>query len=401
MTDYGVEATTWRVPAAEESVRAAQRLYLSPPHMSGDEERLVAEVFASNWIAPLGPQVDAFEREFAAAVDMPHAVALSSGTAALHLALLLAGVGAGDEVPVSTFTFIGSVSPIVQLGARPIFVDSEAHSWNMDPVLLDELLARKARAGRMPRAVVVVHLYGQVADLDAISDVCMRHGVVLIEDAAEALGASHRERPAGSIGDSAIFSFNGNKIITTSGGGMLVTRDAGIAERARKLATQAREPAAHYEHIEVGFNYRMSNVLAAIGRGQLRVLPSRVAARRSNFEFYRATLGELPGIRFMPEAEWGLHTRWLTTLTVEAAEFGADREMLRLALEKYNIESRPLWKPMHLQPVFCGVEVVGGALSTELFEHGLCLPSGSQMSRQDLERVADIIATCGTRGGRA
>jgi dTDP-4-amino-4,6-dideoxygalactose transaminase len=375
------------------------RLYLSPPHMSGEEERRVAEVFASNWIAPLGPQVDAFEQEFADAVEMPHAVALSSGTAALHLALLLAGVRPGDEVPVSTFTFIGSVSPIVQLGARPVFIDSEPRSWNMDPGLLEDLLARRSRQGRLPRAVVVVHLYGQVADLDAISGICERYGVALVEDAAEALGARHRGRAAGSIGESAIFSFNGNKIITTSGGGMLVTRDASTAERARKLATQAREPAAHYEHIEIGFNYRLSNVLAAIGREQLRVLEGRVAARRRNFEFYVQTIGALPGIRFMPEAEWGVHTRWLTTLTIEGRLFGCDREAVRLSLERENIESRPLWKPMHLQPVFHNAETVGGAVSAGLFEDGLCLPSGSQTRLDDLERVAEIVTQCSKRGG--
>jgi pyridoxal phosphate-dependent aminotransferase EpsN len=365
------------------------------------EERFVAEAFASNWIAPLGPHVDAFEREFGEAVGSPHAAALSSGTAALHLALKLVGVGAGDEVFVSTLTFSASVNPIVYLGARPVFIDSERASWNLDSALLEEALEERARLGRLPRAVVVVHLYGQSADLDPILAACARHGVPVVEDAAEALGASYKGRTPGTFGQVGIFSFNGNKIITTSGGGMLVSEDEALVEHARKLATQARDPAPHYEHSEIGYNYRMSNVLAGIGRGQLRVLGDRVEARRRNFAFYQEALGNLPGIEFMPEAPWGTHSRWLTCLTIDPQAFGADREKVRLALEGENIEARPVWKPMHLQPVFASYEAAGGAVAKELFERGLCLPSGSNLTEADLQRVVNGVRNCCILSGTA
>ncbi len=368
--------------------------------MSGEERSLVAEAFDTNWIAPLGPHVDAFQREFAACVDAENAVALSSGTAALHLALQLAGVGPDDDVLVSTLTFGASVFPIRYLGARPVFVDSERASWNMDPALLAQALDDRARAGRRPRAVVLVHLYGQSADVQPIADACGRHGVPLIEDAAEALGATYGARAPGTMGLFGIYSFNGNKIITTGGGGMLVTPNARLAARALKLATQAREPAPHYEHAEVGYNYRMSNVLAAIGRGQLRVLEDRVQARRRNFDFYARALGDVPGVDFMPEAGWGRHTRWLTTLTIDPAVCGVDRETVRLALDQENIEARPVWKPMHLQPVFAGCESVGGAVSEGLFERGLCLPSGSNLTEADLQRVVSAFARVMARGNR-
>ncbi|HEX8694184.1 MAG TPA: aminotransferase class I/II-fold pyridoxal phosphate-dependent enzyme [Longimicrobium sp.] len=381
---------------------APGRIYLSPPHMTGREQELVADAFASNWIAPLGPHVDGFEREFAAAVGSPHALALSSGTAALHLALLLAGVGPGDEVLVSTLTFSASVNPAVYLGAHPAFVDSERVSWNLDPALLEEALEERARAGRLPKAVVVVHLYGQSADLDPILAACERYGVTVIEDAAEALGATYRGRAPGTLGWAGVFSFNGNKVITTSGGGMLVSADAELVDHARKLSTQARDPAPHYEHSEIGYNYRLSNVLAAIGRAQLAALEERVAARRANFELYRQALGDLPGVEFMPEAPWGRHSRWLTCLTIDPAEFGADREAVRLALEAEDIEARPVWKPMHLQPVFAGRPCVGGAVAEDLFARGLCLPSGSSLTRSDLERIVDIVRAVPRRGaGRA
>jgi dTDP-4-amino-4,6-dideoxygalactose transaminase len=367
------------------------RIYLSPPHMSGLEEQFVSETFASNWIAPLGPMVDAFEQEFAAAVGAPHALALSSGTAALHLALLLAGVGPGDEVLVSTLTFSASANPIIYLGAKPVFVDSERLSWNMDPALLADTLNTCARTGKLPRAVIPVHLYGQSADMDPILAACNRHGVTVIEDAAEALGASYKGRAPGSLGWAGIYSFNGNKIITTSGGGMLVSPDKAFIDHARKLATQARDPAPHYQHSEIGYNYRMSNVLAAIGRGQLQVLTERVRRKRQIYESYRQALGNLPGIAFMPEAPWGCATRWLTCITVDPAEFGVDREAIRVALEAENIESRPLWKPMHLQPVFAGCQIVGGAVAADLFERGLCLPSGTGLIDADLARVADVV----------
>jgi dTDP-4-amino-4,6-dideoxygalactose transaminase len=374
------------------------RIFLSPPHVGGDEADLVADAFASNWIAPLGPHVDAFEQEFGNAIGARHALALSSGTAALHLALLLLGVGPGDEVLGSTLTFVASVNPIRYLGASPIFIDSERASWNMDPALLSEELDRRARRGRLPKAVVLVHLYGQTANLDPIIAACAHHGVPLVEDAAEALGASYRGRAPGTFGRVGIFSFNGNKIVTTSGGGMLVSDDERLLAHARKLATQARDPAPHYEHSEVGFNYRLSNVLAAIGRGQLRLLEERVRARRRNFEYYREALGDLPGLEFMPEAPWGRHTRWLTTLTVDPAAFGADREAIRLALDAENIEARPVWKPMHLQPVFAGCELVGGGVADDLFERGLCLPSGSSLTSNDLDRVIAVVRRSAARG---
>ncbi len=368
-----------------------QRIYLSSPHMSGLEQQFVQEAFDTNWIAPLGPHVDAFEHEFAQRVGIKHAAALSSGTAALHLALILAGVGTGDEVLVSTLTFSASVNPIAYLGGRPVFIDSERTSWNMDPALLAETMERKARQGKLPKAVIPVHLYGQSADMTPILEICSRYEIPVIEDAAEALGATYKGRAPGTLGKAGIFSFNGNKIITTSGGGMLVSDDGDFIIQARKLATQSRDPAPHYQHSEIGYNYRLSNVLAGIGRGQLQVLEERVQARRRNFEFYQDTLGDLPGIAFMPEAPWGRHTRWLTVITVDPSQFGADRETIRLALEAENIEARPVWKPMHLQPVFHECEAVGGSVAEDLFEQGLCLPSGSNLSEGDLARVVGVV----------
>jgi dTDP-4-amino-4,6-dideoxygalactose transaminase len=367
------------------------RIYLSPPHMSGDEQAFVAEAFASNWVAPLGPHVEAFQQEFARSVGTDHALAVSSGTAALHLALQLLGVGIGDEVIVSTLTFAASVNPIRYLGATPCFIDSERTSWNMDPALLARALADRARARRLPKAVVLVHLYGQSADLDPILELCARYRVPLVEDAAEALGATYKGRAPGTFGHAGIFSFNGNKIITTSGGGMLVSRDGALIRNGLKLATQARDVAPHYEHSEVGYNYRMSNVLAGIGRAQLKVLEQRVAARRRNFAWYTNSLGDLPGVRFMPEAPWGRHSRWLTTLTIDPDESGLDRDRIRLALEAENIEARPVWKPMHQQPVFAEFPAVGGEVAESLFRDGLCLPSGSSLTEADLRRVCGVI----------
>lgn len=376
-----------------------RRIYLSSPHLGGLEQAFVADAFASNWVAPLGPHVDAFQEEFARLVGAPHALALSSGTAALHLALQEVGVGPGDEVLVSTLTFAASVNPILYLGARPVFIDSEPRSWNMDPALVAEELHARARAGRPPpRACVVVHLYGQCADLDPLLVACDAHGVALVEDAAEALGAGYKGRSPGTLGRAGIFSFNGNKVITTSGGGMLVSPDAALVAHALKLATQARDTAPHYEHSEVGYNYRLSNVLAGIGRGQLRVLAERVVARRRNFDVYRRALADLPGLRFMPEAPWGEHSRWLTTLTLDPALFGADREGVRRALEREDIEARPVWKPMHVQPVFAGFARRGGAVAEALFRDGLCLPSGSNLTEEELARVIDTVrAACAVR----
>ncbi|HSD66316.1 MAG TPA: aminotransferase class I/II-fold pyridoxal phosphate-dependent enzyme [Vicinamibacteria bacterium] len=374
------------------------RIYLSPPHLGSDELRLVQEAFASNWIAPLGPHVDAFEREFAAATGTRHAAALSSCTAALHLALQRLGVGPGDEVVCSTLTFVASANPVVYQGASPVFVDSDDASWNMDPALLAEELDRAARRGRLPRAVVLVHLYGQSADLDPILAACDRHGVPLVEDAAEALGATYRGRSPGTRGRFGAFSFNGNKIITTSGGGMLVSADGNEIDRVRFLASQARDPAPYYEHSTAGFNYRMSNVLAAIGRGQLRVLPARVAARRRNFAFYAEALGAVPGLRLMPEAPYGRSSRWLSVVEIDPSEFGASAEDVRRHLEARNIEARRVWKPMHLQPLFVRARRVGGAVAERLFGNGLCLPSGSALGDAERARVVDtLLATPRTR----
>lgn len=367
-----------------------KRIYLSPPDVSGVERELVADAFDSNWIAPLGPHVDAFEREFQAAVGIPHAVALSSGTAALHLAMELLGVGRGDTVVCSTFTFSASANPIRYQGASPVFVDCD-ETWTIDPNLLEDALKDLAAAGKQARAVVTVDLYGQCADYDSIVAICQRHGVPLIEDAAEALGSSYKDRAAGRFGRLAAFSFNGNKIITTSGGGMLVSDDAALIARARFLATQARDPAPHYEHSQIGYNYRLSNVLAAIGRGQLRTLPHRVATRRRIFDQYVRRLGDLPGVAFMPEADYGRGNRWLTCLTIDSRLFGADREMVRGALEAANIEARPVWKPMHLQPVFADALRFGGSASERLFRDGLCLPSGSSLTADDQDRVIGVI----------
>lgn len=371
-----------------------KRIYLSPPHVFGDEQALVAEAFSTNWIAPLGPHVDAFEHEIQEEADVPHAVALSSGTAALHLAMELLGIGAGDEVACSSMTFSASANPICYCRATPLFVDCDA-TWTIDPNLLEDALKARAAAGRQVRALIAVDLYGQCADYEPILGLCDRYGVPLVEDAAEALGASYRGRSAGGFGRMGVFSFNGNKIITTSGGGMLVSHERALIDRARFLATQARDSAPHYEHSHVGYNYRLSNVLAAIGRAQLRTLAQRVSRRRDIFDRYVQELGDLPGVRFMPEALYGRSNRWLTCLTVDAAQFGADREALRLALEAVNIEARPVWKPMHMQPVFAGAPTFGGAVSERLFKDGLCLPSGSSLTADEQARVIAVVRRVG------
>ncbi|HXC02567.1 MAG TPA: SDR family NAD(P)-dependent oxidoreductase [Opitutaceae bacterium] len=370
---------------------ARHRIFLSPPHMSAAEYAFIEEAFRSNYIAPVGPHVDAFEREFCARFGFRHAAAVSSGTAAIHLALRLLGVQPGEEVVCSTLTFTASANPIVYEQARPVFIDSDEATWNMDPVLLEEWLAARAKAGRLPRAVIAVDLYGQCANLDRIAAACERYDVPLIEDAAEALGATLAGRPAGTFGRMGIFSFNGNKIITTSGGGMLVSENNELINQARFLATQARDPAQHYQHSQLGFNYRLSNVLAGIGRAQLQVIGERVDARRRVFAHYAAALQDLPGVAFMPEAAGSRGNRWLTCLTIDPAKAGVDSEQVRRALEAENIEARPVWKPLHLQPVFAGCEVVGGAVSDRLFNQGLCLPSGSAMTEDDLEQVIGVV----------
>lgn len=362
----------------------ARRIYLSAPDPAGTELELLRDAVESNWLAPLGPHVDAFEAEMAARLDVPHALALSSGTAALHLALEVLGVGAGDEVFCSTLTFAATANAIRYLGAIPVFIDSEARSWNVDPALLASALDEAAARNQLPKAVIAVDLYGQCADLDPILAACRRHGVPLVEDAAEALGATYRGRPAGSFGDLSILSFNGNKIITTSGGGMLLSRNPKWLARARHLATQAREPVRHYEHESVGYNYRLSNLLAAVGRAQLRDLDRRVAVRRAINHRYRTALSDLPGWQFLPEAEFGTSTCWLTCATVGSER---ERELILDGLAELDIEARPVWKPMHMQPVFRAHRAVGGAIAERLFRNGLCLPSGSGLDTADLDRV--------------
>ena len=367
------------------------RVFLSPPEVGPEERRMLLEAFDSNWIAPLGPDVDAFEAEFAARVGVANAVALSSGTAALHLALRQVGVGPGDEVLVPSFTFVATAAAVVYQGAVPVFVDCSPDTWTMDPGLVADDLDRRAASGRLPAAVVTVDLYGQCCDYDRLEEACTRHGVPLVEDAAEALGATYRGRPAGSFGRMGVFSFNGNKIITTSGGGMLVTGSAEEAEHTRYLATQARDPFPHYEHTTLGYNYRLSNLLAAVGRAQLAGLDSRITRRRRIRARYEEALGGLDGLAFMPLAEYGESNHWLTCVTIDPARFGADRETVRLALESHDIESRPTWKPLHLQPVFAANDVLGGAVCAAIFDHGLCLPTGSALSESDQDRVTDIV----------
>ena len=369
----------------------ANRIYLSPPHMSPRARALLLDAFDSNWIAPVGPHVDKLEEEFAEKIATPAAVALSSGTAALHLALLALGVGPDDEVLTSALTFAATANAIRYVGATPVFIDSDEETWNMEPRRLAETLEEAEKRGKPPKAVITVDLYGQCCDYGPILDVCRRHDVPVIEDAAEALGATYRGQAAGSFGTLGCFSFNGNKIITASAGGMLVSRRKELAEKIRHLATQARDPAVHYQHSRVGYNYRMSNLLAAVARGQLEVLDDRVTRRRANFRFYEENLGELPGVDFMPEIAGGRSTRWLTCMTVDPHCFGASREDVRLALEAENIESRPVWKPMHMQPIFADCRVHGGGVARRLFENGLCLPSGSDLCEEDLRRIVDIV----------
>jgi dTDP-4-amino-4,6-dideoxygalactose transaminase len=358
------------------------RIYLSPPELTGHEvERLTAAV-ASGWIAPLGPEVDAFEAELAAKVGVPHALALSSGTAALHLALLALGVGPGDEVWTQSLTFAATANAIAYTGARLVFLDSERASWNLDPGLLAEELER---AAKKPKAVIAVDLYGQCADLSPIAEACKRHGVALVEDAAEALGATYRGKPAGSFGDLSILSFNGNKIITTSGGGALLGHRADWIARARHLATQAREPVRHYEHKDVGYNYRLSNLLAAVGRAQLADLDRRVEARRAITERYRTGLGDLPGLSLQPEAAFGRSTRWLTCATL--SDGAPPRDVILDRLAAADIEGRPVWKPLHCQPAFAGARAIRGQVAEHLFAHGVCLPSGSGLTIGDQDRV--------------
>ena len=374
------------------------RIWLSPPDVDASDRAALLAAFDGGWIAPVGPDVDGFEADMAAHLgDGMHAAALASGTAGLHLALRLLGVGPGDEVLVATLTFAATANAVAYVGATPVFVDADAATWQIDADLVAEAVEDRVRRGRPPAAMIAVDLYGQCADYDRLAAVCDPHRIPVIEDAAEALGATYRGRPAGTLGRAAVLSFNGNKIISTSGGGMLVSDDADLVASARHLATQAREPAPHYEHAEIGHNYRLSNLLAALGRSQLSRLDAKVAARRAIRARYEAGLADLPGVAFLPEASYGTPTHWLTVLTVDPDAAGADRERLRLALDAAGVEARPVWKPMHLQPVFAGAATVGGAVAADLFTRGLCLPSGSTLTAAQQDRVIEVFRTaCGS-----
>src|ERR1022692_1637367 len=359
-----------------------KRILLSVPHMGGTEQTYLREAFTSNWLSTVGPNLTAFEQDIENRVGL-RAVALSSGTAAIHLGLRLLGVGPGDEVFCPTLTFTASCNPVRYLGAEPVFVDSDYATWNLDPNILEDALSERAQRGKLPRALVVVDLYGQGADLDSILAICRNYEVPVLEDAAEALGAVYRKRPAGTFGELGVFSFNGNKIITTTGGGMLASRNAAWVEKARFWSQQARDPGIAYEHSELGYNYRMSNVLAGIGRGQLEVLALRVHQRRAIAFRYREAFADLPGISLMPQAPYGLHTNWLSCFLIEEKKFGCSRDELIRALDAANIESRPVWKPMHLQPLYAGCERYGGDVAEDLFHRGICLPSSSSLSLED------------------
>jgi len=373
------------------------RIYLSPPEVGAEERALVGEAFDSNWIAPAGPHLASFEQEVCETFDAGHAVALTSGTAALHLALRLAGVRPGDEVLVSSFTFTASANPVIYEGGRPVFIDSEERSWNIDPAVFAETIERKVRAGRPPRAAVIVDVLGQCADWTPLLETCRKHGIFIVEDAAESVGATYGRRHAGTFGDIGVYSFNGNKILTTGGGGMLVSKNEKLVAHAHKLATQAREPAEHYEHIELGHNYRMSNVLAGIGRAQLRKLPAKIKARRHVFEQYRKGLRDVPGVAFMPEARFGKSTRWLSCIRIDPKVAGADREAVRAALWNAGIEARPIWKPLHLQPLFSGAEFDGRGFCETLFAEGLCLPSGGGLTADQIGEIVGIVRGALTR----
>lgn len=370
-----------------------EQILLSTPHMGSAEREFVEEAFRTNWIAPLGPNVDGFEQELAALVGVKYAAALSSGTAAIHLGLILMGVTKGDRVFCSTLTFSASANPIVYQGAEPVFIDSDEKSWNMSPEALESAFAAAKQEGWMPKAVIVVNLYGQSADMDRLVGICDSYGVPVLEDAAESLGALYKGKASGTFGKVGVYSFNGNKIITTSGGGMLVSDDKELIEKARFLATQARDPAPHYQHSQIGYNYRMSNILAGVGRGQLKVLGERVEARRAVFHAYKNAFGGVSEIEWMPEPDWSRSTHWLTACTVDPAVGIGSQELIR-RLGGELIEARPLWKPMHLQPVFGHCKYFphpGKSVSDRLFEQGVCLPSGSNMSKSQIARIVDTV----------
>lgn len=373
------------------------RILLSVPHMSGGEARYVEQAFRSNWLSTVGPNLNAFEERIEERLGLG-AVALSSGTAAIHLGLRLLGVGPGDEVLCPTLTFAASCNPVLYLGATPVFLDSEPSSWNLDPSLLESVVKRRAVQNRIPKAIVVVHLFGQCADMDAIRAICDRYGVGILEDAAEALGSMYRGRPAGSLGDVAAFSFNGNKMITTTGGGMLVSRRRDWVEKARFWSTQARDSGIAFEHSELGYNYRLSNVLAGIGLGQLEVLDQRVRERRIIAFRYAEAFRNLKGITLMPQAAYGLHTNWLSCFLIDSARFGIERDQLISRLNVEDIESRPVWKPMHLQKLYAQCESHGGRVAEDLFHRGICLPSSSNLTLEDQERVIQVVQEAANSG---
>lgn len=369
------------------------KIWLSSPHMGGKEQEYVNEAFATNWVAPLGPNVDGFEKDLAQFVGGDvHIAALSTGTAAIHLGLILLGVQAGDEVICQSFTFSASANPIAYQGATPVFVDSEPHTWNMSPAHLEAAIKDRIAKGKKPKAIIPVHLYGMPSKMDEIMAIAARYEIPVLEDAAEALGSHVNGKMCGSFGEFACLSFNGNKIITTSGGGALVAQDAAMAAKARFLATQARDAAPHYQHSHIGYNYRMSNICAGIGRGQMEVLNERVQQRRAIYDQYVAKMSGMPGVSFVAEPEGYFSNRWLSTILIDPETSGGiTRETLRLALEKENIESRPLWKAMHLQPIFADAPFYGDGTSERLFNNGLCLPSGSNLTPEDMDRVFAVI----------
>jgi dTDP-4-amino-4,6-dideoxygalactose transaminase len=367
-------------------------IYLSSPHMGGTEQKYIKEAFDTNWIAPLGPNVDAFEESLARYCGVQHAAVLSSGTAAIHLGLIILGVEQGDEVIASSFTFSATVNPIVYQKATPVLIDCEPETWNMDPELLETAIKDRVKKGKRPKAIIPVHLYGMPANMEEIMKIANRYEIPVIEDAAEALGSRFMGNHVGSFCKMAVLSFNGNKIITTSGGGALISNDKELVEQARFLATQARDKAPHYEHSQIGYNYRMSNILAGIGRGQMEVIEDRVRRRRDTFFFYKQNLGNYEGIKFLEEPDESYFSNhWLTAITIDATKTGTTREVLQKELEKENIETRPLWKPMHLQPVFSSCPSYINGTSEKLFTQGICLPSGSNMSDKDRMRVLESI----------
>lgn len=366
-----------------------KRIFLSPPHMSGEEEKLVQNVFKSNWIAPAGPDIESFEKEICLYTGASYAVALSSGTAAIHLALILNGVKENDEVLCSTLTFAGSAFPILYQKAQPVFIDCERKSWNIDPEILEFAIEDRIKKGKKPAAIIVVHLYGQAANMDEIMRIASRYGIIVIEDAAESFGSYYREKHTGVIGDVGTFSFNGNKIITSSGGGALISNNKELAGKAKYLSTQARAPVPYYQHEDVGYNYRLSNVSAAIGRGQLRVIDERVNRRREILEYYREALKDIEEIEFIPKDIYGKSNCWLTCIMLDSRSLTP--EQVRLNLESANVESRQLWKPMHLQPVFKRYAYYGNGVAEKLFDNGLCLPSGSSLSQADLDYIVGYL----------